>query len=166
MPDEESKTVLGNLLSYCSLLSPGMLDHIVAGGVPFGLSLMDNVVKECMEEAGIPEHLVRAGIRPAGAISYATYNNRTDTVTRAVLFNYDLDLPTDFVPTAVDGEVEEFFLWSIDELFASMASEDRDPIKPNCYVVIIDYLMRAGYLSPEVPGYLDVLRELRSGECR
>ena len=31
---------------------------------------MDNVVKECQEEAGIPEHLARMA-RPAGVVSYA-----------------------------------------------------------------------------------------------
>jgi hypothetical protein len=32
--------------------------------------------------------------------------------------------------------------------------------------VIIDYLVRHGHLSPDTPGYLDVVRELRSGACR
>jgi hypothetical protein len=36
------------------------------------------------------------------------------------------------------------------------------PSSPNCYPVIIDYLLRKGHVSPDVPGYLDVLRELRS----
>ena len=34
---------------------PGMLDHIVAGGQPFGISPFENVIKECYEEANIPE---------------------------------------------------------------------------------------------------------------
>ena len=144
---------------------PGMLDHIVAGGQPVGLSLMENVIKECMEEASIPEDVTKAGIRPAGAVSYETYSRRTDTITRAVLFNYDLYLPPDFIPKPMDGEVEEFFLWSVDEILESMAKDYPDPIKPNCYAVIIDYLLREGHLSPEIPGYLDVLRELRNGDC-
>ncbi|XP_042752317.1 uncharacterized protein LOC111883863 isoform X1 [Lactuca sativa] len=32
---------------------PGMLDHLVAGGMPHGISPGDNLVKECEEEAGI-----------------------------------------------------------------------------------------------------------------
>ena len=28
---------------------PGKLDHIVAGGQPYGLSVMENVIKECEE---------------------------------------------------------------------------------------------------------------------
>lgn len=144
---------------------PGMLDHIVAGGQPVGMSLQENVFKECSEEAGIPEELV-VQARPAGACSYATYSQKRGTLSRGVLFNFDLILPPDFVPKPVDGEVQEFFLWGIDEVLASMAPDNPDPIKPNCYLVIIDYLLRAGFLSPDVPGYLDVLRELRNENCR
>lgn len=143
---------------------PGMLDHIVAGGVPEGISLMDNVIKECMEEAGIPEELTRQGVRPAGAISYETFSEKDDTIARVVLFNYDLHLPASFVPKPVDGEVEEFFLMTINEVKATMAKDYPDPIKPNCYSVIIDYLLREGHLSPEVPGYIHAMRELRGGD--
>lgn len=144
---------------------PGMLDHIVAGGQPTGMSLLDNVVKECMEEAGIPEHITRASIQSAGAISYRGYLPEKDVVSRAVLFCFDLQLPPGFSPQAVDGEVEEFFLWEMRQVKASMAPEFDDPIKPNCYPVIIDYMVRCGHVSPEAPGYLDVVRKLRSGDC-
>jgi Domain of unknown function (DUF4743) len=84
---------------------PNMLDHIVAGGQPAGLSLNENVVKECLEEAGIPEHVTMepGRLTPNGAVSYETYNPVSDTVSRAVIFNYDLLLPADFIPVAVDG---------------------------------------------------------------
>jgi Domain of unknown function (DUF4743) len=112
---------------------PGMLDHLVAGGQPLGMSLLDNVIKECHEEAGISERLARRGLRPASAISYETYVASSQTISRAVLFNYDLYLPSTFVPVPVDGEVDEFFLWTVDELFASLDPNYPDPIKPNCY---------------------------------
>jgi 8-oxo-dGTP pyrophosphatase MutT (NUDIX family) len=145
---------------------PGMLDHLVAGGQPAGLTLMENVIKECEEEAGVPEELVRAGARPVGAISYEDWDPKTDKISRVVLFNYDLYLPPSFVPKPVDGEVEEFFLWTIDQVKDSMRLDFHDPIKPNCYVVIVDYLLRHGYISPQVNGYLDILKELRSGDCQ
>lgn len=50
---------------------PGMLDHIVAGGQPAGISLADNVVKECQEEAGIPEQLARKAV-PVGVVTYTS----------------------------------------------------------------------------------------------
>jgi len=155
---------------------PSMLDHVVAGGQPAGLGLAENVIKECEEEAGIPPELARPGIdlRPAGVVSYEEAKKHDcgdgggsfHMISRVVLFNYDLNLPGDFVPVPVDGEVEEFFLWSVDQIKESMAPDYPDPIKPNCYLVIIDYLLRMGYVSPETEGYLDVFRELRSGDCR
>ena len=144
---------------------PGMLDHIVAGGQPAGMSLMDNVVKECLEEAGIPETITRSGIQAVGAISYETHQPTKDTVTRAVMFCFDLHLPADFQPTPVDGEVQDFFLWDMRQIIESMPREYPDPIKPNCYSVIVDFLVRKGFVSPDTPGYLDILRELRSGDC-
>lgn len=144
---------------------PAMLDHIVAGGQPVGLSLLENVVKECNEEAGIPEDITLAGLSSAGAISYETYSERNDHVTRCVLFSFDLHLPSDFVPRPVDGEVQDFFLWDIDQIKASFSPDYPDPIKPNCYPVIIDYMMRCGHFSPDSKGYLDILTELRSGDC-
>jgi 8-oxo-dGTP pyrophosphatase MutT (NUDIX family) len=112
---------------------PGMLDHIVAGGQPLGMSLLDNVIKECQEEAGISEDLARQGIRAASAVSYETYVKSSQTMSRAVLFNYDLYLPSSFVPVPVDGEVDEFFLWTMDDIFESLDPNYPDPIKPNCY---------------------------------
>lgn len=160
---------------------PGMLDHIVAGGQPAGLGLMENVMKECEEEAGIPPELFDrpdVDIRPNGVVSYqetkkgviggkdTEEDNSFYQISRVVLFNYDLVLPPDFAPKPLDGEVEEFFLWEIDQIKESMAPDFEDPIKPNCYLVIIDYLLRMGFVSPETKGYLDVLRELKSGDCR
>ena len=125
------------------------------------------IVKECQEEAGITDAVLqRSSLVPIGAVSYATYSRRSQTVSRAVLFNYDLTLPTDFQPTPVDGEVQEFFTWTVDQILASMAPDFPDPLKPNCYLPVIDWLMRTGRISPDTPGYLDVLRELRSGDCR
>lgn len=150
---------------------PGYLDHIVAGGQPAGLSLAENVIKECYEEAGIPPALTTKGIKPAGAISYANYGGKlkdTDegVINRVVLFNFDLELPEDFLPQANDGEVESFFKWTLKDIAKSMDPEYDDPIKPNCYLVIIDWLMRTGAISPDSPKYLDVLRSLRSGTCK
>lgn len=150
-------------------LYPGMTDQLVAGGQPAGLSLMENVFKECQEEAGIPIELAMKGITAVGAVSYENVNelsNGLDVVTRAVLFNFDLELPHDFEPTIVDGEVEEFFQWTVEEQFASLSKSFHDPMKPNCYLCVIDYLLRKGEISPDVPGYLDVLRELRNGDCK
>ena len=43
-----------------------MLDHIVAGAIPYGVSVQENVVKECEEEAGIDRDLATSA-QPTGA---------------------------------------------------------------------------------------------------
>ena len=108
------------------------------------------------------------GIKPAGAVSYSgskTFGSDFDVLCRVVLFCYDLELPADFEPKVVDGEVEEFLQRGVKEQFESMARDYHDPMKPNCYLCVIDYLLRTGEISPETPGYLDLVRELRSGDC-
>ena len=47
-----------------------MLDNTVAGGIPEGMSPFEAIVKESMEEASLPEDLVRKHIRAVGAVSY------------------------------------------------------------------------------------------------
>jgi len=149
-------------------LWPLKLDHIVAGGQPHGLSLAENVVKECQEEAGISAEVARTAI-PVGAISYTSMKGTG--VGRDVLFCYDLELPEDFQPVPVDGEVHEFFLSPLSEVarFISEGSPDennRNAYKDNCNLVVLDFLIRHGVLTPDTPGYLDVVKGLRSGDCK
>jgi len=147
---------------------PSMLDHIVAGGQPAGVGLLENVVKECGEEAGIPEDVARENVMAVGAISYEYFEPSAGpggALTRAVMFNYDLTVPEGYKPAAVDGEVEGFFTWPMEKVLRSLAKDYDDPLKPNCYLVVVDFLLRRGWLSPEVDGYLDVLKELRGGTC-
>ena len=38
-------------------------------------------------------------------------------------------------------------------------------IKDNCNLVMTDFLIRHGCITPESPGYLELLTGLRSGDC-
>jgi hypothetical protein len=71
----------------------------------------------------VPEDITRAGARAAGAISYEHWDPYKDKISRVVLFNYDLHLPKDFIPKPVDGEAEEFFLWTIDQTKDSISMD-------------------------------------------
>ena len=136
---------------------PGELDNIVAGGQPIGLGLMQNMIKEAEEEAAIPTHLTDK-IRPVGTISYIMENEagiKFDT-----MFNFDVDLPAGFVPENTDGEVDEFMLLPIQEV-AEIVRKSFD-FKFNCNLVIIDFLIRHGVLSPDTePDYGPLCAGLR-----
>lgn len=120
---------------------PGLLDHIAAGAQPHGIGLLDNVMKECVEEAGIPADLARRA-RAVGAVSYRLLDPEGN-LRRDALFCYDLELPDDFVPVPVDGEVEDFqkkdLQWVID---AVIRDSGPDIYKSNSNLVIIDFLIR------------------------
>jgi hypothetical protein len=135
---------------------PGKLDHIVAGGQPAGLGLMQNLVKECAEEAALPEALARRA-RPAGLVSYLT--ETSEGLRNDVLFAYDLELTPDFTPRNNDGEVEKFFLWPVARVMQVLA--ESDDFKFNVALVIVDFLVRHGLLGPEDPDYVDIVQGLR-----
>lgn len=142
---------------------PSMLDHIVAGGQPFGISPSDNVIKECGEEANIPRDIASKA-KSVGAVSYLSLDE-DNNLKRDVLFCFDLEIPREFEPRPVDGEVESFQLKSIEWVINKLAEGGPHGYKPNCNLVVIDFLMRNGMITPESPYYLEIVAALRSGEC-
>lgn len=136
--------------------APGKLDHLVAGGQPMGISLMDNVIKEGAEEASLSAALARTA-RPVGFVSYIT--ERSEGLRNDICFAYDIELPESFQPRNTDGEIESFSLWPIAEVRQRMA--ETEDFKFNVALVNIDFLVRHGYLSPDEPGYVDIVEGLR-----
>ena len=123
-------------------LDPGKLDHIVAGGVAAGFTPWQTLIKEAEEEAAIPAGLAARAVR-SGAVSYAM--ERREGLRRDRLHCYDLDLPDDFVPRAVDGEVESFELWPIERVMRTV--HDTDAFKFNVNLVLIDLFFRLGMIA-------------------
>jgi len=137
------------------LVAPGKLDNLVAGGQPIGLGLTENLIKECAEEADLPEAEARRA-HGAGAISYAMAvpeGLRADT-----LFVYDLELAPGFVPRNTDGELERFDLMPVAEVAERVRA--TDDFKFNVNLVIIDFLIRHGVIAPDHPEYLDLVSGL------
>lgn len=138
---------------------PGKLDNMVAGGQPVGLTLTENLVKEAAEEAGLPRDLAQTA-RPVGAVSYCLEDEwglKPDA-----MFCFDLRLPPDVVPVNTDGEVARFELMEAAE--AGRLVRDTECFKYNVNLVVTDFLIRHGLLTPEdEPDYVDIVRGLRQG---
>ena len=65
-------------------------------------------------------------------------------------------------PLCSDGEVEEFSLMSIEEAVVSI--RDRLPLwKPNSALVMLDFAIRHGFITPDEPGYSELTHLLRGG---
>ncbi len=139
--------------------APGKLDHIVAGGQPYGLGVRENLIKEAREEAGIPAALAAKSV-PVGAVSYRC--ERPEGLRDDVLFCYDLELPEDFAPANQDGEVESFALWPMAEVLARI--RDTDDFKFNVNLVVLDLAIRLGLIAPDEPDYQEIWEGLRLSE--
>lgn len=138
---------------------PGKLDHLVAGGLPHDMTCRENVIKECEEEAGIPSSISIDAI-PVGAVSYEDIDGYC--YKRDVLFCYDLKLADGFIPNNQDGEVESFKLIPLKDVGNIIRRTQF--FKPNCTLVIIDFLFRHGFIRPEQHGCLQLLQSLKSGD--
>lgn len=126
-----------------------------------GLGLMENLIKECAEEAAMAESLARQA-RPAGFVSYVT--ERPEGLRSDICYAFDISLPADFAPRNTDGGIEWFQLWPFGEVKARLASSDD--FKFNVALVNIDFLVRRGYLAPDEPDYVEIVEGLRLGSTR
>ncbi len=127
---------------------PGQLDNTVAGGQPANLGLRANLIKECQEEAGIPSALAaRAAL--VGRLGYRMAFG--GGMKRDVIFAYDLELPSDFTPRNRDGEVADFRLLPAADVRDIV--ENTDDFKFNCNLVLIDFFIRHGLLTPAHPDF-------------
>ena len=137
------------------IVFPNRLDNMVAGGLPQNLSLEQNLLKECQEEAGMPEYLVKRAIA-TGAVSYCC---ETDTGLKPdTLYCYDVELPESFIPQNTDGEVAEFQLMDVQSVIELV--RDSDEFKTNCNLVLLDFFIRHGMINPDQPGYLELVSGL------
>lgn len=136
---------------------PGMLDNTVAGGQPTGLGLMENVIKECAEEAGIPEAIAR-NAKAVGCITYC-YQSGVQ-LKPDVQYVFDLELPEEFAPAVVDGEVDSFELWPVSRVMERV--RDTRDFKYNCNLVLIDFFVRHGLIDADDPDFLAIVAGLRA----
>jgi len=135
----------------------GKLDHLVAGGLPYDIAPHENLMKECYEEAGMSASLA-SEYKSVGLVSYKCEYARGGK--EEIIYCYDIELGEDFVPNCTDGEVEEFYLMPIEEVAHLVKTTNE--FKPNCNLVIIDFLVRHGFLVEEEEDYIEIVQRLRS----
>lgn len=87
-------------------------------------------------------------------------------VHQTTVFVFDIDLPKDFTPTATDGEVDHFELMDVEEVMAIISSTTSDSplqrsFKSNCNMIILDSLIRNGYITSEHPEFIPLVKGMR-----
>jgi hypothetical protein len=113
-------------------------------------------MKECREEAGMPPELAQRA-RPVGLITLAALILGHMRI--GLQFNYDLELPADFRPRNTDGEVAEFMLMPVSAVIERLKTADE--FSYDIAIVLIDFLIRHGFVGPDDPDYLDLVASLR-----
>lgn len=138
---------------------PGMLDTTVAGGVKAEDTPWQCIVAESDEEAALPLSYVEKNVVPAGVVTYVTQRKGTGQLRPNVLYVYDLELAEHMRPQPKDGEVEEFYLMTVEEVNKAMMNGE---FKPNCCLVMLDFFVRHGIITAEnEEDYLDIVMGLR-----
>ncbi|KAL7271051.1 hypothetical protein RUND412_006215 [Rhizina undulata] len=141
----------------------GLLDNTVAGGISAGMGVFETLIKESEEEASFPESLIREKSTAVGAISYFYRRQKSAGGEEGLLqpeieYCYDLEVGEDVVPTPGDDEVQEFQLWGVDKIKEELA---KGNFKPNCALVLIDFFIRHGVITPEnEPDYIEIVSRL------
>ncbi|KAK9763288.1 hypothetical protein K7432_010175 [Basidiobolus ranarum] len=129
---------------------PSYLDNTVGGGIPAEYTPRETIVKESMEEAGIPSSLARNSVL-TGTVSYII---TALGIEQSTLFVYDLYLPEDFQPIPQDGEVSAYYLYTFEEIEQLLLN---DRFMPDAAIVIIDLFIRFGYITPETNPHYQLL---------
>lgn len=135
---------------------PGKLDNTVAGGISAEEGVLKTVIRQCKDEAGIPEKLASAA-RPAGTISY--FHENELGLHPETQFVFDLELPRSFEPTNTDDEVSDYYLLPIKEVKELIATNE---FKPNSALVLLDFFIRHGAIDPDTePNYINFTQGCR-----
>jgi hypothetical protein len=142
-------------------IAPDKLDNLVAGGISAGYGARDTLVKEAAEEAAMPEALALTAT-PVGALLYRM--ELPEGMRDDVLFSYDIALPPSFEPRNTDGEIASFRILALEECLRLVA--ETDAFKFNVNLVLIDFAMRHGVITPEHPDYMALVTGLRGALIR
>jgi 8-oxo-dGTP pyrophosphatase MutT (NUDIX family) len=141
---------------------PGMLDNTAAGGLMTNEDPFECIIREADEEASLPEDLMRKHAKETGTITYIYITDEraggeSGWIYPEVQWIYDLELPADgsVTPCPKDGEVESFRLHTVEEIQEQLA---QGLWKPNCAIVMLDFFVRHGILTPENEPHYDEFR--------
>lgn len=134
---------------------PLKLDNVVAGGIGNDDSVETTLWKELKEEANLEKKDIEHNVHRVEALSYfyfsknlnnCDFSNEDDVITAELEIIYDLEFPEHITPHINDNEVHEFKHYGLQQLINLLKTDD---FKPNCALVVVDFLIRHKYITPE-----------------
>lgn len=141
---------------------PGMMDNTVAGGLSTGEEPFECLIRECAEEASLPEEVARQA-KCCGTLTYfhvrdSRAGGEVGLCQPECQYIYDLKLPADVIPKPGDDEAVDFKLLSVQEVREALAD---GKFKPNCALLLLEFFVRHGIVTPEnEENYIEILSRL------
>jgi 8-oxo-dGTP pyrophosphatase MutT (NUDIX family) len=142
---------------------PSMLDNSVAGGISAGEDPWNSLIRESEEEASLPEDVAQ-NATGVGAVTYFYVSGQNSGGEEGLLqpecqLVYDLDLTgKDVELKPNDSEVEAFEIMNVDQIRAALSAGE---FKPNCALVMLDFLVRHGQITQRnEPNFLEIVARL------
>lgn len=154
MPDGEVRMWIGRRSPFKDV-APNRLDNLMGGGVAAGESIMDALLREGWEEAGMPAEQLSPLQQQALLLA-------TRPVARGLhrewLFVYDIWLAQGDIPQNQDGEVAEHVLMTLAEVEQHIINGQ---FMSDAALVAIDCMARLGYWGSQVAPVQVLLDEVR-----
>lgn len=146
---------------------PLLLDNTIAGGLGYPYGPYETAIKESLEEANLEKDVIERYIESAGVVTYFHYegdasqdkfDSEGSYIVGEAEFIYDLHLPHDIIPRPNDGEVDSFNLMTLEQTIYALQNKE---FKPNCGLVMVDFLIRHGYITAEnEPNFIAISNKL------
>ena len=127
--------------SLTKATDPGKLDNLVGGGVPFGQTPQEALVREGLEEAGLDAAAMQDA-RPGNVIELAC--DIAEGFMHEQIHTFDLCLPHGMTPTNQDGEVAELRLLPVAQALTLAAG---DGMTTDASLVTLDFALRRRLLA-------------------
>lgn len=122
--------------SFTKATDPGMFDNLIGGGVGFGQTPRETLVREAFEEAGLAPHEA-AGAEAGRVIGLA--RDIPEGYQQEWLYAFDIELPAGRTPSNQDGEVAGFRCLPLHEA-AAVAADGSMTV--DAALVTLDFLLR------------------------
>ncbi|GJQ85931.1 hypothetical protein Trydic_g21780 [Trypoxylus dichotomus] len=134
---------------------PGYWDTMVGGGISSGQTVKETVLKESAEEASISSDFHRE-IVSVGTVG--CFYESDEGIFPNTAFVFDLELPLDFIPRNIDGEVDSFDLVPAEECLRII---ERGNFKKTVVNVAVDFCIRHSIITPDNhPCYVGIVEML------
>ncbi len=137
-------------------IDPSRLDNMTAGRIARGYSAHQTLIKEAGEEAGLTSEMAGTA-RAVGAVRCKYLVE--EGLHQEIMFVHDIMLPADFTPNNSDGEVAGFSCHKIEEILSMLEAPAQFTV--DAALVMIDCLIRHGYIGSERDDYLELIHAMR-----